>query len=90
MELCNYKCCTVLTVTSKKVEKWKNWARKPSLNEKVKNMMAKVEFPFGSLKTMFESLGKPWFESIEQQEYAIQYAVGVYNYDVTVIFSWEK
>ena len=55
--------------------------RKLSLNEKVKNMRARVEFPFGSLKTKFESLGKPWFESIEQQEYAIQYAVGVYNYE---------
>ena len=52
-----------------------------SLNEKVKNMRARIEFPFGSMKTKFEALGKQWFESVEQQEYAIQYAVGVHNYE---------
>ena len=53
-----------------------------TLNERVKNMRARVEFPFGVLKTKFQILSKPWQERLDQQEHAIFYAVGIHNFEI--------
>ena len=41
---------------------------------------ARVESPFGWMKTKFQALHKPWWENEEQLDYLIKYATAILNY----------
>lgn len=42
-------------------------------------LRARVEMPFGWLKNTFAALEKPWAGGLEQLDYLVSYAVGIYN-----------
>jgi len=51
-------------------------------NERLYAARARVEMPFGSIKTKFESLSTPWKEELEQQDHLVKFAAGLHNFEL--------
>lgn len=43
------------------------------------DLRARVEMPFAWLKNTFESLRVPWAGDLDQLDYLVSYATGIYN-----------
>ena len=51
-------------------------------NAQIRALRSRVEAPFGIIKTKFEALFQPWYESKKQQNHMVNYAVGVHNFEL--------
>ena len=51
-------------------------------NARLKKVRARVECPFGQMRTMFKSLHSCWREGDEQQNLLVDVAVGIHNYQI--------
>jgi hypothetical protein len=50
-----------------------------SENRRQTDLRARVEMPFGWLKTTFTALEKPWAGELEQLDHLVSYTIGIYN-----------
>lgn len=53
-------------------------AQKKAKKERA-NLRARVESPFGWLKSTFASLAKPWPDTVSQLEYTVYYTCGIHS-----------
>ncbi len=52
------------------------------INHQIRAITARVESPFGIIKTKFDSLSKPFFEGKKQPNYLVTYEVDIYNFEL--------
>jgi hypothetical protein len=55
---------------------------KKSENLTIRSLRSRVEAPFGSIKSKFKALGKKFTEGDKQLDYAVTFAVGVFNFNL--------
>ena len=48
-------------------------------NKQHQKARARIETPFGWIKTKFDTLQFPWLESEDQLDYLVQISVAIYN-----------
>jgi len=48
-------------------------------NEDIRTLRSRVELPFAWLKQTFAALNHPWRGDLEQHDFLVSYAVGIYN-----------
>ncbi len=51
-------------------------------NQRLAAARARVESPFGAIKTKFGSLSAPWKEDLEQQDHLVKFAIGLHKYEL--------
>jgi hypothetical protein len=54
-------------------------AAQTKYNADIAHLRARVEMPFGWLKTTFAALDIPWAGQLEQLDYLVSYETGIYN-----------
>ncbi len=50
-------------------------------NADVRALRARVEMPFGALKTNFKCLSRPWFGAVELLDNVVEFASGLYSHE---------
>ena len=54
-------------------------AKKKKFNDELAHLRARMEQPFGWIKTCFMMLDKPWREDLDQMDALVEFAFGVYT-----------
>jgi DDE superfamily endonuclease len=54
-------------------------AKQKKYNSDIAHLRARIEMPFGWLKSTFQALAVPWAGELEQLDHLVAYATAIYN-----------